>query len=99
VKHGPPPHAPAHGYRHKHGKVVLVYETSLALYVIEGHAGHYYCDGRYYRSHRGGWQISAHFEGPWKSVSVSKVPSSLHKREYVKVQQAKTKGKGKAKKS
>ena len=32
TKTGPPPHAPAHGYRHKHPDgVVLVYKSNLGL--------------------------------------------------------------------
>ena len=97
VKPGPPSHAPAHGYRHKHGRVVLVYEASLALYVVDGHEGYYFSDGCFYRCYRGDWQISAHFEGPWKRVSMSKVPSSLHRNEHRRIEQAKVKSKGSSK--
>lgn len=78
VKKGPPPHAPAHGYRHKHGNVVLVYESSLELYRVDGHDGYYFHEGSYYRVHKGGWQVGAGFEGPWKACSASKLPKGLH---------------------
>lgn len=78
-KQGPPPHAPAHGYRHKHGDVNLVFKSDLGVYLVDGHSGHYFSEGSYYRSHKGSWQISAHFEGPWSSVSKSKLPKGLQK--------------------
>jgi hypothetical protein len=78
-KQGPPPHAPAHGYRHKHGDVNLVFKSDLGVYLVDGHSGYYFSKNSYYRSHEGSWQISAHFEGPWKNVSKSKLPKGLQK--------------------
>jgi hypothetical protein len=89
AKKGPPPHAPAHGYRHKHGDVVLVYESSLGVYIVHGYQGHYFSDGNYYRSHKGAWQISVDFGGPWKKISETKVPKSLHGEQHVKVKKKK----------
>ena len=73
-KKGPPPHAPAHGYRHKQGNVVLVYQSNLGIYAVDGYNGYYVHEDGFYRSHKGKWQISAHFEGPWKKISESKLP-------------------------
>jgi hypothetical protein len=79
VKHpGPPPHAPAHGYRHKHPDgVVLVYSSAMGVYVASGYAEVYYHKDWYYRMHKGKWQESRHVEGPWRKCSVKKVPPGL----------------------
>jgi len=87
-KKGPPPHAPAHGYRHKHGNVILVYQSSLGIYAVDGHKDYYFHEGDFYRSHKGKWQMSVHFEGPWKKVSKSKLPKELNNTQHAK---AKTK--------
>ena len=47
---GPPPHAPAHGYRHKHQHgVELVYSSELGVYVVVGFPNHYFSEGHYFR--------------------------------------------------
>jgi hypothetical protein len=89
VKKGPPPHAPAHGYRHKHGKAVLVYESRLGVYIVHGYHGHYFYDGNYYRTQKGGWQISVEIGGPWKNVSETKVPKRLRQEQHAKVKKKK----------
>jgi hypothetical protein len=77
-KKGPPPHAPAHGYRHKHADgVVLVFEAGLGVYVVSGHKDLYYYKERYYRQHNKNWQSSGHFEGPWRKSPDNKVPPGL----------------------
>jgi hypothetical protein len=76
-KNGPPPHAPAHGYRHKHGNIVLVYQSSLGIYAVDGHQGYYFLEGHFYRRNGSKWQVSAQFEGPWKKVSKAKLPKEL----------------------
>jgi hypothetical protein len=80
-KIGPPPHAPAHGYRHKHRHgVELIYDAELKVYVVAKHPHHYYRDDCYYREGRKGWEISASIEGPWKAVADDKLPSGLQKK-------------------
>jgi hypothetical protein len=89
AKKGPPPHAPAHGYRHKHGDVVLVYESSLSVYIVHGYEGHYFSDGDYYRMHKGGWQVSVDIGGPWRKISETKVPKGLHGEYHAKAKKKK----------
>ena len=89
VKKGPPPHAPAHGYRHKHGKTVLVYHSELRIYVVEGHDGYYFHEGAYYRSHKGKWQKSDDMKGPWKKVASSQLPGGLHAEQHAKAKSKK----------
>lgn len=83
-KHGPPPHAPAHGYRHKHGNMVLMYDSGLRVYVVSGWTNHYFHKDRYYRVTKSGWQVTKKFGGSWKSVSTSKLPKGLRHTVYVK---------------
>ena len=84
VKKGPPPHAPAHGYRHKHSGAVLVYKSNLGMYQVDGRAGHYFYKDQFYRLHDGQWQVSVHFQGPWNMIPDSKLPKKLHKHKHAK---------------
>jgi hypothetical protein len=80
-KGGPPPWAPAHGYRHKHENgVELVFDSKIGIYVVVGRPGHYFHRDRYYRSYDGRWQVSVAVSGPWNVVSVSKLPPGLRDR-------------------
>ena len=82
---GPPPHAPAHGYRHKHPDgVELVYKSNLGVYVVVGYSDHYYYNDRYYRSRNSSWEMSVHIDGKWKSVSEKKIPQGLQKKKVCK---------------
>lgn len=77
-KPGPPPHAPAHGYRHKHSNgVVLVYESSIGVYVVSGYRDVYFYKNSYYRMHKNRWQASHRVDGPWRQSSDKKVPPGL----------------------
>ena len=92
AKQGPPPHAPAHGYRHKHKNgVTLVYDSKIDVYVVNGHTDVYFHGDRYYRLRDGSWQVSVEIDGKWGATTSSKLPKGLKKK--------KTKpGKAKAKK-
>jgi hypothetical protein len=82
--YGPPPHAPAHGYRYMHDGAVLVYDAGLGLYVVRGFPGVYFYNNRYYRWHKKHWTISHRYDGPWKLVHRKYVPPSLRDRGYRK---------------
>ena len=94
--YGPPPHAPAHGYRrkHQHG-VELVYDSKMGVYVIVGFPNHYYYNDHYFRLGNDTWEISAHIKGPWIVASEDVLPSGLKSKGIGKV---KAKGKHKVKK-
>jgi len=83
-KRGPPPHAPAHGYRHKHkahaGEVELVFDSGLGVYVVLGWPGHFYDQSHYYRQDGGVWQVSARLDGGWVAASTKKLPPGLAKK-------------------
>lgn len=84
---GPPPHAPAHGYRHKHQHgVELVYNSELGVYVVIGFPDHYFCQDHYFRLAGENWEISTHITGPWIVAENNVLPAGL-----------KVKGKKKAK--
>ncbi len=87
-RHGPPPHAPAHGYRHKQHGVELVYDSGRGVYVVVDLPNHYYFNGRYYRRGEVQWEAGVNIDGPWEFVSEDALPKGLR---------AKAKGKGKAK--
>jgi hypothetical protein len=70
-KPGPPPHAPAHGYRmkHAHDGVELVYDSGIDVYVVTGFRNCYYSAGQYFRLEASFWEWSASVDGPWKALS------------------------------
>jgi hypothetical protein len=75
---GPPPHAPAHGYRHKHAcGADLVYDAGIGVYVVVGLPGIYFHDDLFYRRVSRGWQASHSLDGPWQVVEVAVVPPHL----------------------
>jgi hypothetical protein len=84
ARRGPPPHAPAHGYRHKHhthaGSVDLVFDSGLGVYVVVGWPDHYWSDDHYYRWVDGGWLRSAHLDGGWAACSSGRIPPGLAKK-------------------
>ena len=101
---GPPPHAPAHGYRHKHQNddVVLVYDNRLDVYIVSGYKDCYYSAGQYFRFVGGSWEWSVSVSTGWKVVAdYHEVPSSLcskHGKGKSHGNKHKDKGKGKSNK-
>jgi hypothetical protein len=68
---GPPPHAPAHGYRlkHAHDNVELVYDADIDVYIVTGFDCCYYSAGQYFRFEAKTWEWCASVNGPWKVVT------------------------------
>ena len=81
---GPPPHAPAHGYRRKHrsgaAEIDLVFDSGMGVYVVVGVPNHYYWDGHYLRIDDGRWYASAELKGHWKLRSSDSLPPGLRKK-------------------
>jgi hypothetical protein len=76
--HGPPPHAPAHGYRAKTAQGVnVVFDTQIGVYVVVDLPGSYWLDERYYRKGTSGWTVSASFDGPWLACPTADLPKGL----------------------
>ncbi|WP_022665122.1 hypothetical protein [Desulfospira joergensenii] len=89
---GPPPHAPAHGYRHKHQGYDLEYRDKAGAYIVLNVPETWFYDDLYIRvSSDGEWFVSADLEGGWRIAAGNEVPYSL--KEYKK------KGRHKKKKS
>ena len=91
---GPPPHAPAHGYRHKHKTkgVELVYDSGRGVYVVVGLPDHYYFDGYFFRVRGNRWEISLNTDDGWEPIYEDSIPPGLRKN-------GKAKAKGKWKKA
>ena len=87
---GPPPHAPAHGYRRKYQGVELVYDSGRGIYVVIDLPNHYYFKGHYYRLGGIEWEVGVSLEGPWKVISYEELPKGLRMGK-------KDKGRGKSK--
>ncbi len=80
----PPPHAPAHGYRHHHHGVTLVFDSALDCYVVWGQPDHYFYEGHYYRFHAGGWQSGTRPRGPWAFVAADTLSPALRHRQLTR---------------
>ncbi len=77
---GPPPHAPAHGYRHRlnhHGGVQISFDSGIGVYVVAGHSDVFFWDDHFYRWHDSGWQTSAGLDRGWIQVATAKLPGHL----------------------
>jgi hypothetical protein len=93
---GPPPHAPAHGYRKKHQSgAELRFDPNLGVYVVVGHTDLYFHDDWFVRIHGGIWQVSTTLSGPWKPKPAEWVPPGLRAKHHAK--KSKSRGRGAAK--
>ena len=78
VGHGPPAHAPAHGYRRKQvSPVELVFDSGSGVYVVVGYPNHYYHDSYFYRQTGTMWEMSLKLDSGWSSVSGKPLPPGL----------------------
>lgn len=78
---GPPPHAPAHGYRHKHrdGRD-LEYDSYLGVYVVLRVPDTYFYDDVYIRmSSDGRWIVSQSIDRGWRMAAENEVPYRFRK--------------------
>lgn len=82
--YGPPPHAPAHGYRAKYQGHDLVYDSNLGVYVIIGLQDYYYGDGYYYRHTDDHWYYSKDLDNHWDNYDDRQLPPGLAKKYYSK---------------
>ena len=78
-KAGPPPHAPAHGYRHKHQDHDMIYDSGIRAYIVVGWSEYYFDNGFYFRYRDGHWQMSVSLEDGWKNAHDHDVPKGLWK--------------------
>lgn len=75
---GPPPHAPAHGYRHKHSHgVELEYNSKIGAYTVIDFEDHFYQDDNFFRVMDGVWKKSDDISGPWTPSPKDILPPGL----------------------
>lgn len=100
-KQGPPPHAPAHGYRYKHQNgYEMQYDSGVEAYVVLNIPETYFGNNLYIRfSTDGRWMVCATLDGNWKVAAGNEIPPKLklhkEKKSYTKDKKKKSKnGKG-----
>lgn len=81
-EHGPPPHAPAHGYRAHRGDRDLVFDSAIGAYVVVGVPDLWFFDGSFVRWTGVGWEIGPEAIGPWRAAPSSAVPTKLRGRHH-----------------
>ena len=83
---GPPPHAPAHGYRRKHAQsgAEMQFDSQLGVYVVLGQTELYFSDGFFIRIRSGVWEFSASMNGPWEVRAAASVPPGLRSKKHAK---------------
>ena len=80
--YGPPPHAPAHGYRYKYHDHDLVYDANLGVYLLVGLTGYYFLNEIFYHHRHDGWYYSRKFDRDWRHYDDRdhKLPPGLAKK-------------------
>ncbi len=76
-KGGPPPWAPAHGYRKKHHRHDLVFDAKIGVYVVVDLPGYYFYRDRFYKSVDGKWWTAAKITSGWTVVGAGGIPPGL----------------------
>ena len=64
--YGPPPQAPAHGYRYKYQDRDMEYDSNLGVYIVLGITGLYFLNEFYYRHDHDGWYSSRRYDRDWR---------------------------------
>ena len=75
---GPPPHAPAHGYRAKHQGHNLKFDTGLGVYIVVDIPDTYFHNGLYLRlGPDGAWRASLELGSGWRPAHDREIPKKL----------------------
>jgi hypothetical protein len=88
----PPDHAPAHGYRAKHGQkghshsahrapggFEVVFDPERGISIAVGFPGVVFHESHFYRLHEGLWQMSPRANGGWKPIASHAMPAVIRK--------------------
>lgn len=78
--YGPPPHAPAHGYRARYHQHDLVYDSHLGVYIVVGLQDYFFHDGHYFHHKYDGWYYSRNIDRDWDRYDDRKLPPGLAKK-------------------
>jgi len=78
--YGPPPHAPAHGYRYNYQGHDVVYDSNLGVYIVVGLQDYYFYDNNYYRYSNNRWYYSRDLDRDWRDYDDKRLPPGLAKR-------------------
>ena len=79
VTPGPPPYAPAHGYRHRYHDYDMRYDSNLGCYVVLGMPNVYFSNGVYLRFSGDRWTSAIGVGGPWRIAGSAEIPVLLYK--------------------
>lgn len=77
LRHAPPPHAPAHGYRHHYYDVDMVFDSGIGAYIVLGFDDLFFLDGLYLRFYDGRWHSSDRYDGRWRLTDDRHIPRKL----------------------
>lgn len=73
-----PPDAPAHGHRHQMPTGhLLVFDSMLGVYEVEGFKDLYYEDGQYLQWRKGEWFATRRLGTDWEPLRERRVPFGL----------------------
>ena len=93
--HGPPPHAPAHGYRHKHQyqgqDLEFVFDSGLGVYIVVGIPDRYYWNGYYLRIDGDQWYASVNLESGWEPRNDDSLPPGMKHKKHPNAKRGKFK--------
>jgi len=78
--HGPPAHAPAHGFRRNFQRdgVRLQFDDGLGVYVVIDLRDVFFENDRYFRWSAGSWFVSVRPDAGWAAIGADAVPRGLH---------------------
>lgn len=77
-KGGPPPHAPAHGYRAKHHGHNMRYDSGTGVYAVISYADTYFFNNLYFKMDSSGrWMVSSALDRGWTYGRDYQVPKKL----------------------
>lgn len=75
--YGPPPQAPAYGYRRKHPSgVQLSFDPDLGVYAVVGYP-YYFYDGLFYWERDGAWFVKRDWGDDWRPAGEHRIPHGL----------------------
>lgn len=75
----PPPHAPAHGYRHRYYDHELKFDSGYGVYLVLNKPGLYFYNDHYIRFYNDSWQITNRLQDRWRPARQNDIPLKLER--------------------